>query len=182
MSKLAKKHIPVPAGVTVSINDRRVTVKGPKGELSVTVPRAVEMKSEPEGIKVTLTQDIKTTRANAGTAWSLVRNAVQGVTVGYEKILEIEGVGYKAALEGTTLVLSLGFVNPVRVPISKGLTVAVEKNQIKVAGIDKEMVGRFAAEVRALKKPEPYKGKGIHYLGEVITRKAGKKTATAGAA
>jgi large subunit ribosomal protein L6 len=178
MSRLAKKPVPVPQGVTISLEQGGLKVKGPKGELDVRLPAAVAMEAAEDGVKVTTAEQSKQGRANAGTAWALVRNAVKGVTEGYEKNLEIEGVGFRAAVEGSNLVLSLGYVNPVRFPIPAGVTIVVEKNVIKIAGINKELVGQVAASVRALKKPEPYKGKGIRYQGEVIRRKVGKKAAT----
>lgn len=179
MSKLARKPLSIPAGVTVSLADGIATVKGPKGELAVRLLRGVTCTPTPEGLVVALAETTKETKPNAGTSVALLRNAMAGVSQGYEKKLEIEGVGFRAAMEGATLVLSLGFVNPVKMPVPKGLAVSVEKNTITVAGINKEAVGQFAAEVRAKKKPEPYKGKGIRYAGEVIRRKAGKKAATA---
>jgi large subunit ribosomal protein L6 len=171
MSRLIKKPIKIPAGVTVTQNGAVLNVKGPKGELKVKLAPGVTVTVEGENMNV-----------SAGTEWSLAKNAVQGVTEGFIKILEIEGVGYRAVVEGKELVLYLGYALPVRVPILPGITMVVEKSTIKVSGIDKDLVGRAAAGVRALKKPEPYKGKGIHYQGEVIRRKVGKKAgATASA-
>ncbi|MEY4731897.1 MAG: hypothetical protein RL681_843 [Candidatus Parcubacteria bacterium] len=182
MSKLAKKPIVVPSGVTVAVSDGSAHVKGPKGELTIAIPHGIKIVAEEGGgYRVSTVGTSKQSRADTGTTWSLVRNAVQGVTEGYGKILEVEGVGYKFAVEGDTVVLALGYVKPVRVKILPGLSVTVDKSTMTITGINKETVGRFAAEIRALKKPEPYKGKGIHYKGEVIRRKAGKKaTTTAG--
>jgi len=171
MSRLIKKPIIVPSGVTVSQNGGVLHVKGPKGELNVKFAQGVT--AAIEGANLTV---------SAGTEWSLAKNAIEGVTSGFTKILEIEGVGYRAVVEGKDLVLHLGYAQPVRVPVMAGVTVAVEKSIIKVSGIDKELVGRVAAEIRALKKPEPYKGKGIHYQGEVIRRKVGKKAGATAAA
>lgn len=168
-SRLVKKSIAITKGVTITISNGSLTVKGPKGELRVKLAPGVNTRMEGEHLWV-----------DAGTEWSLVKNAIQGVTEGFTKILEIEGVGYRAVLEGKELVLYLGYAVPVRVKIPEGAMVAIEKNTIKVSGIDKELVGRFTSEIRGLKKPEPYKGKGIHYQGEVIRRKVGKKAATAG--
>ena len=151
-----------------------LTVKGPKGELKITLPAGVEVKTEGTNFWVTTTKDVKTT-ALQGTVWSLAKNAIEGVTTGFTKVLEIEGVGYRAAIEGKELVLYLGYALPVRMPIPESVAITVDKNTIKVTGIDKDAVGQAAAEIRALKKPEPYKGKGIHYQGEVIRRKVGKK-------
>ncbi len=182
MSRLAKKPIPVPAGVTVAEDNGVVRVKGPKGSLDVNILSELKLDIGGSEIKVTPASNEKLGRMNAGTMWSLVKNAIEGVTQGYSKILEIEGVGYRAAMEGTTLVLSLGFVNPVKVVPPEGIAISVEKNVITVSGISKELVGRIAAEIRSHKKPEPYKGKGIHYRGEVIRRKVGKKAGATTAA
>jgi large subunit ribosomal protein L6 len=182
MSRLIKKPIIITAGATLHPSDGVLTVKGPKGEDKVIIPRGVAIKTEGDNFWVTMDANAKTkTTAVQGTFWALVRNAIEGVTQGFVKVLEIEGVGYRAVLEGKELVLFLGYALPVRVPVPEGVTIAVEKNTIKVSGINKDAVGRAAAEIRALKKPEPYKGKGIHYQGEVIRRKVGKK-AGAGAA
>ncbi len=171
MSKLTKKPVTIPSGVSVSQDGGVLTVKGPKGELAVKFAGGVAAKIDGQHLWI-----------DAGTEWSLARNAIEGVTDGFVKVLEIEGVGYRALVEGKDIVLHLGYAAPVKVPIRAGITVAVEKNTIKISGIDKDLVGRSAAEIRALKKPEPYKGKGIHYRGEIIRRKVGKKagaTATA---
>jgi len=174
MSRLIKKPIAITKGATLVQNGGVLLVKGPKGELMITVPPGVEVKNEGENFWITTTPDVKTT-AIQGTVWALVRNAIEGVTTGFTKVLELEGVGYRVAVEGKELVLFLGYALPVRVPISEKVTITVDKNTIKVSGIDKDAVGQAAAEIRALKKPEPYKGKGIHYQGEVIRRKVGKK-------
>lgn len=182
MSRLIKKPIIITAGATLVPSEGVLVVKGPKGEDRVTIPRGVEIKTEGVNFWVSMDAKAKTkTTAVQGTFWALVRNAIEGVTQGFVKVLEIEGVGYRVVLEGKELVLFLGYALPVRFPIPEGVTITVEKNTIKVSGINKDAVGRAAAEIRALKKPEPYKGKGIHYQGEVIRRKVGKK-AGAGAA
>ena len=180
MSRLAKKPVVIPAGVTITQTDRELSVKGTKGELKVSVPTNIKVELKPEGVMVSYLDSSKQARANSGTVWSLTRNAIEGVTKGYEKVLEIEGVGYRAAVEGQNVVLSLGYVHPVRMPIPAGVSAAVEKNMIKISGLNKEAVGQFAALIRKQKKPEPYKGKGIRYQGEVIRRKVGKKAAAAG--
>ncbi|MEK9172992.1 MAG: 50S ribosomal protein L6 [Patescibacteria group bacterium] len=181
MSRLAKKSIEIKPGVTLVEDGGFLVFKGPKGEHKVKVLPFVNVAVKDAAISVTTSKTMKQARANVGTMWSITRNAIEGVSEGFKKVLEIEGIGFKAIMDGKTLVLSLGFVNPIRVEPPKDITVGVEKNTILVSGIDKELVGRIAAEIRALKKPEPYKGKGIHYQGEVIRRKAGKKaTATAG--
>ncbi len=181
MSRLAKKPILIPEGVSVKADGRVLAVSGQKGANKVPILPFINVAVEGNSIIVTAKETMKQARANCGTMWSLIKNAVQGVAEGFSKNLEIEGVGFRAALEGKTLVLSIGFVNPARIEPPEGVVVAVEKNVIKVSGIDKELVGRVASEIRALKKPEPYKGKGIRYQGEIVRRKAGKKaTATAG--
>ena len=180
MSRLIKKPIAITAGTTLVESGDVLTVKGPKGELKITIPHSVTLKNEGENFWVGTTPDIEVS-AIQGTIWSLVKNAVEGVTAGFTKVLEIEGVGYRAVLEGKELVLFLGYALPVRVPISDKVTITVDKNTIKVTGIDKDAVGQAAAEIRALKKPEPYKGKGIHYQGEIIRRKVGKKAGTTAA-
>lgn len=180
MSRLIKKPISIPSGTTLTVGDDFVTVKGPKGEGKVLIPRGAEIKVEGDTVTVTSAANARTTAA-AGTAWSLIRNAIEGVTAGFSKVLEIEGVGYRASVEGKDLVLYLGYALPVRLPIPANVTITTEKNTITVAGIDKDAVGQAAAEIRALKKPEPYKGKGIRYQGEVIRRKVGKKAGTGAA-
>lgn len=182
MSRLAKKPIMIPAGVSVEERGGVFYVKGPKGEERVAILPFVSVAVTPDGVVVTGSANHKQARANLGTTASLIAGAIAGATTGFVKKLEIEGVGYKAALEGKTLVLSLGYVNPVRVPVPEGIEIAVEKNTMTIAGTNKDLVGRTAAGIRALKKPEPYKGRGIRYQGEVIVRKVGKKAATAGAA
>jgi large subunit ribosomal protein L6 len=174
MSRLIKKPIAVTAGATLVQSGDVLTIKGPKGELTISVPQGVTLKNEGENFWISTTEKMETT-AIQGTIWALVKNAIEGVTVGFTKVLEIEGVGYRAAIEGKELVLFLGYALPVRVPVSDKVAITVDKNTIKVVGIDKDAVGQAAAEIRALKKPEPYKGKGIHYQGEVIRRKVGKK-------
>jgi len=174
MSRLIKKSITISKGATLSIGSEFLNVKGPKGELNVKIPQNVTTKMEGEELWVESTPGAPNT-ANAGTFWSLAKNAIEGVTEGFMKVLELEGVGYRVVLEGKQLVLFLGYALPVKFPIPETVTIVVEKNIMKVSGIDKDQVGRAAAEIRALKKPEPYKGKGIHYQGEVIRRKVGKK-------
>ena len=181
MSRLAKKPIKLLEGVTVREEDGRLIFKGPRGEHSVKVPVFVKAEILNDAVQITTTGNSKQALANTGTTASLVKNAILGVKEGFQKVLEIEGVGYKAAMEGTTIVLSLGFVNPIKIAAPAGITITVEKNQIKVTGVDKGMVGEIAATIRAQKKPEPYKGKGIHYQGEVIVRKVGKKAGAAAA-
>ncbi|HUC31391.1 MAG TPA: 50S ribosomal protein L6 [Candidatus Paceibacterota bacterium] len=180
MSRLIKKPIAITGGATLVESRGILTIKGPKGELKITVPHGVTLKTEGENFWITTTAEMETT-AIQGTVWALVKNAIEGVTTGFTKVLEIEGVGYRAVIEGKELVLFLGYALPVRVSIPENVTITVDKNTIKVVGIDKDAVGQAAAEIRALKKPEPYKGKGIHYQGEVIRRKVGKKAGAAAA-
>jgi large subunit ribosomal protein L6 len=177
MSRLIKKPIAITGGATLVQNGDVLTIKGPKGELTIALPSGVEVKTEGTNFWVSTTPETKTT-ALQGTVWALAKNAVEGVTTGFTKVLDIEGVGYRAVLEGKELVLFLGYALPVRVPVPENVVIAVDKNAITVTGIDKDAVGQAAAEIRALKKPEPYKGKGIHYRGEVIRRKVGKKAGT----
>lgn len=181
MSRLARQPIAIPSGLSVTETDGRVVVKGPKGEMALDILQHVAFKTEGAEMRVEASSGGKQAAANTGTMWSLLKNAVQGVSEGFSKVLEIEGVGYKAALEGKTLVLSLGFSKPVRYEPPSDIEIAIEKNAVTVSGISKEKVGQTAAEIRSFRKPEPYKGKGIHYRGEVIRRKVGKKAATASA-
>jgi large subunit ribosomal protein L6 len=181
MSRLARQPIPITAGLSAKEEGGRIVVKGPKGELSLPVLPYITVKIEPEGVRVATDGTTKQAVSNTGTMWSLIQNALVGVGEGFTKVLEIEGVGYKAALEGKTLVLSLGFSKPIRYEPAEGITVTLEKNSIIISGTDKEVVGQTAAEIRSYRKPEPYKGKGIHYRGEVIRRKVGKKAAAAAA-
>lgn len=181
MSRLAKKPIILPEGVTAKVEARSISFKGSKGEASVQILPMIQVALEPEGFRVTTARNEKQARANLGTMCALLANAIEGVTNGFEKILEIEGVGYKANMEGSTLVLALGFSHPVRFPVPAGITMVTEKNTIKISGLNKELVGKTAAQIRNLKKPEPYKGKGIRYKGEVIRRKTGKKASTGAA-
>ncbi|MBI4119526.1 MAG: 50S ribosomal protein L6 [Parcubacteria group bacterium] len=177
MSKLAKKPIAIPEGVAVDKKEDVVEVKGPKGGITLRRLPFTDIALEDKGARVLCSGSEKQVKANCGTMWALLRNALVGVSQGFQKSLEIEGVGYRAALEGKTLVLNVGFSHPVRFSPPEGIEVKVDKNVINISGIDKDLVGRAAAQIRAIKKPEPYKGKGIRYQGEVIRRKAGKKVA-----
>jgi large subunit ribosomal protein L6 len=165
----------VPSGVDVTVNGADVTVKGPKGTLSRTVPGAIAIRQEGDTLLVERPDDERQSRALHGLVRSLVNNMVVGVSQEFSKELEIIGTGYRAALQGSTLDLSLGFSHPVRVDAPDGITFEVPlPTRIVVRGIDKEQVGQVAADIRALRKPEPYKGKGVRYLGEHVARKAGK--------
>ena len=175
MSRVGKKVIAVPAGVTVTIEGSAVTVKGGKGELSWTLPEGITAAVEGATLTVSRADESRKLRALHGTNRSLLANMVEGVSKGFTKNLEIVGVGFKAAVKGSALDLVLGKSHPILHPIPAGLTVTVADNtKVKVEGIDKQLVGQFAAEVRGYYPPEPYKGKGIHYVGEYIRRKEGK--------
>ncbi len=177
MSRLGKKEITIPSGVEVSLKDGVLTVKGPKGELTRTIDKKIVVTVDAGTLKV----EVVKTKENLSSLWgayaSHIMNMVEGVTKGFAKRLQIEGIGYKAELKGTEIVFGLGFSHPVIVKVPAGLTALVEKNIITVSGIDKEKVGAFAAGIRDLKKPEPYKGKGIRYEGEYVPQKQGKKSA-----
>jgi len=178
MSRVGKKPVAIPAGVTVNVEGQKVKVKGPKGELEVVLPGDVEPRFETEAkaIKVDPRTDTKRTRAMWGLSRSLVQNLVSGVTKGFERRLEINGVGYRAAVQGKNLQLALGYSHEVLYPIPEGIAVATPRpTEIVVSGIDRQKVGQVAAEIRAFRPPEPYKGKGVRYAGEYIFRKEGKK-------
>jgi large subunit ribosomal protein L6 len=181
MSRIGKKPIEVPKGVTIQVAQGTVSVKGPKGELKM--PLRDEVKLAVEGSTVTLTarDEERQSRALQGTARARLANIIEGVTKGYEKKLEINGVGFEAALEGKTLVLKLGFNRPVRFPVPATVTIeAPTPTALLIKGIDNQQVGTVAASIRKLRKPEPYKGKGIKYAEETIKRKAGKAFASGG--
>ena len=177
MSRLAKRPIAIPAKAEISISEGNILVKGPKGTLTKDGHRLIGIAVGEGGVQVSTKGSSIEARALVGTYASHVRNMLEGVTTGFTKKLLVEGVGYKWDVAGSTLNLALGFSHPVKLAIPAGLTVVAERNTLTVSGFDKELVGQFAANVRALKKPEPYKGKGIRYEGEVIRRKAGKKAA-----
>ena len=179
MSRIGKKPIQIPQGVEVKIEGQKITIKGPKGELKREVRPEINVEIKDGQIFVLPQVESKQTKAFWGLTRALVQNMVRGVTEGYEKKLEIEGLGFRAVLEGGNLVLSLGFSHPVKIDAPPGIKFLVEKNIITVSGADKELVGQTAANIRKVKKPEPYKGKGIKYMGEVIRRKVGKKAAAA---
>ena len=176
MSRIGKKAVPVPAGVTASVNGQMVSVKGPKGELKVVLNDQVLAKMEQGGIKVDPKDKSKLARSSWGMSRTLVANLVTGVTVGYTKSLEITGVGYRAALNGKALQLNLGYSHDVIYDVPAGIEIKVPKpTEIVISGIDKQRVGQVAAEIREYRGPEPYKGKGVKYAGEYIFRKEGKK-------
>ncbi len=175
MSRIGKMPIAIPAGVTVDIaENNKVTVKGPKGTLERTLPESMSIKTEDGVLTVERPNDEKESRALHGLTRALLNNMVVGVTDGYKKVLEINGVGYRAAKQGKLLTLSLGYSHPVEMEDPEGIETKVVDNKIEVEGIDKEKVGQYAAIIRDKKRPEPYKGKGIKYSDEVIRRKVGK--------
>ncbi len=182
MSRIGKLPIPLPAGVTVTVKAPDVTVTGPKGSVSMRLHHRMNIATTATEITVSVpSPDNRNDRALWGLGRQLLANAVTGVTKGFEKRLEISGVGFKAAVQGANLNLNLGFSHPVVFTPPVGITLAVEKNVIVVSGIDKQVVGEAAATIRRLKPPEPYKGKGIKYSDEVVRRKAGKVVKAAGA-
>ena len=176
MSRIGKKPIEIPAGIEVRIEDKEISIKGPKGELTIKVVPEVLVKKEEEKIIVSIEKDTKKAKSLWGLTRTLIYNMIEGVSKGHEKQLEIQGVGYKANLEGDELVLIVGFSHPVKIKKPESINFSIEKNIITVTGPSKELVGQIAAEIRSVKKPEPYKGKGIRYQGEYIRRKAGKAT------
>lgn len=179
MSRIGKKPIEIPAGVEVKIADGKVMVKGPKGALVQEFRPEVLVEAKDNKIFVSLKTQNKKTRALWGTMRAILANIVKGVIEGYQKKLQIEGVGYRARLEGDDLILQVGFSHPVQIKKEPGIAFSVEKNIITISGIDKAKVGETAARIRAVKPPEPYKGKGIRYVGEVVRKKMGKKAVAA---
>lgn len=176
MSRIGKKPVPVPQGVTASVDGRKVSAKGPKGELSFIVNDEVLVKMEDEGVVVTPVDQTKDARAKWGMSRTMVDNIVTGVSKGFERKLEISGVGYRAAMQGKNLQLSLGYSHDVVYEAPEGVSIACPKpTEIVVSGIDKQRVGQTAAEIRKFRSPEPYKGKGVKYAEERIVRKEGKK-------
>ncbi len=172
MSRIGKKPIEIPSGVEVKINGQIVNIKGSKGSLEVTIPKGVSVEQKDKELVFSIKDQVDNNLW--GLSRTLVNNAILGVTEGFSKELEINGVGFKVVLQGKKLVLNVGFSHPVEYNLPEGINAEIEKNQIKISGIDKQSVGQTAAEIRAIKKPEPYKGKGIKYADEVIRRKAGK--------
>lgn len=185
MSRIGRSPIPVPAGVTVAVDDatNEVTVKGPKGELKQLLSRLLTLKEEEGKVMLDRPNNLREARSQHGLARTLVSNMVEGVTKGHSKTLEIVGVGYRVTLEGKNLLLNMGYSHPIRIEASKGVSFEVKADektraqQIIVSGIDKAAVGQIAADIRKVRKPEPYKGKGIRYQGEIIKLKAGKRAA-----
>ncbi len=180
MSRIGRKPIELPTGVTVTVQGRSISVAGPKGALTLALRPEVKTSVENNLLYVRLDKESKKSGALWGLFRALINNMVVGVSLGFERKLEIEGVGYRASMDGSSLVMTIGFSHPVRVEAPAGITLKVEKNTITVSGADKELVGDVAARIRKVRPPEPYKGKGIHYLGERIRRKAGKKAVSTG--
>jgi large subunit ribosomal protein L6 len=175
MSRIGKRPVPLPKGVTASIDGRTVTVKGPKGEISRTVHAELSIALEEQSVAVRRPSDEPRHKALHGLTRTLVANMVEGVTKGFTKSLEIQGVGYKAEVKPFGVQLVVGYSHPVPYHAPKGIKISVDNNtQVKVEGVDKELVGQVAAELRSVRPPEPYKGKGIRYVGEQVRRKAGK--------
>jgi large subunit ribosomal protein L6 len=175
MSRIGKRPIPIPQKVTVTIAGQHVAVKGPKGELARTLPAEVEIVQEDSSILVNRRNDSRVARQRHGLSRTLVANMVEGVSAGFQKRLEIQGVGYRAQVQGRNLVLNVGYSHQVHIEPPDGIQLAVENNtNVIVTGIDKEIVGNISARIRAVRPPEPYKGKGIRYAGEFVRRKAGK--------
>lgn len=176
MSRTGKKPVAPVNGVTVTINGRTVSAKGPKGELSIELMDVVNAENGTEGVTITPANDTREARAAWGTTRALIQNMVTGVSAGFEKRLAIQGVGYRAAMQGKDVKLSLGFSHEVIYQAPQGITLAVPApTEIVITGIDKQQVGQVAANIRSWRKPEPYKGKGVRYLGEQVFRKEGKK-------
>lgn len=180
MSKIGKKPIIIPDGVTVRVIGKEVHVKGSKGELSLTIDSAINIELKDKEINLSIGEKTKENKSIWGTTRMLVDNMIKGVSLGFEKRLEIQGIGFKAALQGKNkIILSVGFTHPVELTAPEGVEFKLDKNLIIVSGIDKQKVGQITAEIRASKPPEPYLGKGIRYVGEVVKRKAGKKVVSA---
>lgn len=180
MSRIGKKSINIPEGVEVKIENDILRAKGSRGEASLVIPDSLKIEISNNSLNVSPFKNERDTKALWGTTRAHLNNLIKGLTQGFQKDLEIEGVGYRVNVEGKNLVLKVGFINPVNLEIPDSIEVKIEKNLISVSGNSKEKVGQFAAEIKAVKPVEPYKGKGIHYKGERIRRKAGKKIATTG--
>ncbi|MBB3157061.1 large subunit ribosomal protein L6 [Microbacterium proteolyticum] len=175
MSRIGRLPIDIPAGVTVSVSGREVSVKGPKGELELTIAQPLEVSVEENQVLVTRPDDERESRSLHGLTRTLINNNIIGVTQGYTKGLEVVGTGYRVAQKGSAIEFALGFSHPVLIDPPAGITLTVEgNNKVTVSGIDKQAVGEAAANIRKIRKPEPYKGKGVRYAGEVVRRKAGK--------
>jgi large subunit ribosomal protein L6 len=176
MSRIGKKPIAIPSGVSLTLSGQTVTVKGPKGQLAWTVADEIEVKQDGSSLSLTPRSDTQRARAMWGLSRTLVNNMVEGVTKGYEETLELVGVGYRAAMKGQALSMQLGFSHDVDIKPPQGISFATPKQtEIRISGIDKQLVGEMAAQIRRIRPPEPYKGKGVRYAGEKVRRKEGKK-------
>ena len=176
MSRIGKKAVSIPGGVTLTVDGQTVTVKGPKGQLAWTIAEEIEVRQEDGALNFTPRMDTQRARAMWGLSRTLVANMVQGVTTGFERNLELVGVGYRATMKGRSLSLQLGYSHDVDMVPPEGVTFAVGKpTEVKISGIDKQLVGEMAARIRKVRPPEPYKGKGVRYAGEKVRRKEGKK-------
>ena len=181
MSRIGKQPIKIPEGVNINIDSDQVVVSGPKGEIKHNLPKAVFVKKKKDYLEVSTKDRSKQGKANFGTTRALLANIVLGVTNGWTKQLELVGTGYRSETDGKTLTLTVGFSHPVKIEETEGISYKVEKNVITVEGIDKQLVGHLAAKIRSVRPPEPYKGKGIKYIDEVVRRKAGKAAKAVGA-
>jgi len=179
MSRIGKKPVPVPANVQATITGQQVKVKGPKGELSLVVPEEIKVEKAAAGIAVAPREDTQSARSKWGLSRTLIENQIKGVVDGYNQVLEIHGVGFRAQMKGKDLQMQVGYSHDIIYPIPAGITIALDGPKkdtiIRISGIDKQKVGQVAAELRAYRKPEPYQGKGVRYQGEFILRKEGKK-------
>jgi len=175
MSRIGKNPVAIPAKVKVSVNGNRVTVEGPKGNLGLSLPQFTNAQVDGSNVRVARTSDTAEARAMHGLARALVNNMVKGVSEGFQKKLEIQGVGFKATLQGSVINLALGYSHPINYPVPAGIKVVVEEGtKLTIDGADKELVGRVASEIRSFYPPEPYKGKGVRYAGDKVVRKEGK--------
>jgi large subunit ribosomal protein L6 len=174
MSRIGRRPVPIPSGVTVNLAGGSVSVKGPKGTLAQPVPRGIQVEVAEGQVRFARPDDSGPSRALHGLARASLANMITGVTTGFTRELEIQGVGYRAEVKGKKLVMALGFSHPVEVPIPEGLAVSVSENRIRIEGAQRERVGQFASDIRRIRPPEPYKGKGIRHVGERVRRKAGK--------
>lgn len=176
MSRIGKKPIDIPAGVEVKLAENNIKIKGPKGQLEWSFPAETQVSINENKVVVNRTQDIKKVRALHGLTRKLIANMIQGVTTGYQRVLEIVGVGYRAQVQGSKIVISLGYSHPVEFQLPEGITASVDQKQVQLtlAGIDKQKLGQVAADIRALRSPDAYKGKGIRYAGERLKLKVGK--------
>ena len=180
MSRIGRKVLPLPKGVTLSQKPGTISVKGPKGELSKPLPEGISIKTEADKVQVLRADDSRQNRAKHGLIRAHLANMVKGVTEGWNRELEINGVGYRAEVAGDTINMALGYSHPIAFKLPKGVTAKVDKNRVTLSSADRDLVGQTAAKVRELRPPEPYKGKGVKYVEEVIKRKVGKAGATSG--